>query len=284
VDKTEGSSGEGGRDRGIYLVIIAVPVSNTVPEVAQETRHQLVIDDVLPDSSHFGTSRLEDLLVTPSGMSSSIGVSPVIVFSQPDSVQGSENEILIDSEITSSLIAVSKGTTFVGHSKADLVLARKRQSIGIVSLQSTSRVSSEEISHGCNVSIDGSSIQIGGSVVEGVEDAINSDAKTPNGEDTSLVVRIIGFQKRVVRFDNSNLIVFKDVGKVEEQGVLSKIVRDHLTEGDKEMISSQPIWLDSNSSLSKSIVPFILEGWSSEDTIGDNSLVGSVVGKRSGSF
>jgi hypothetical protein len=207
------------------------------------------------------------------------------VLAQPDGVHGSEDDVLVDTEITGGVVTIAKSAALVGDGVGSLVDAGKLESQVVVCLHAATAEGSEEISGGLEVSIDGTSIQIRAGVVEAVEHAVFvGDSDALDGEDTGLVVGVRGLQEGIVGLDDSNLVVLEDVGKVKEQGVLAQVVRDHLREGNEEVVASQVVGIGSNSALMEGKVSLILEVTSSKEAIGDDTLVGGMVGERARSF
>lgn len=209
-------------------------------------------------------------------MSGSILVGPVVVFSQPDGMEGSQDDILVDSEISSSIVNVSKGSTFVRNGKSSRVLLGECQSIFTVSLHSSSNKGSEVLSGGSSVSINGSGIQEGRGVVKGIEDTVLSGTETLDGEDTSLVEGRVGFVERIVRFLNLDGIVGREVGEVEQERILAEIVGDHLGQGNKQVISSERIGSQSLNTFMEGVLGIGFEVGIGKDLVGHNSLIGEV--------
>jgi len=200
-------------------------------------------------------------------------------------VHGGEDDVLVDSEISRSVVTFSKGAALVGNGVGSFVDSGKVESVVVVGLHATSAEGSQQVGGGLEVSIDRTGVQIGASIVEAVEDSVlvrGSDAL--DGEDTRLVVGVIGLQQGIVWLDDPNLIVGEDVSKVKEQGVLAQVVGDHLGEGNEEVVAAQPVGIGSHSTFMEVVFVVRLEVTVSEDAVGHHTFIGRVIGKRAGSF
>jgi len=200
-------------------------------------------------------------------------------------VHGSEDDVLVDTEITGGVVTLTKSAALVGDGVGGFVHAGKLESSVVVGLHAATAEGSEEVRGGFEVSIDGGSVQIGASVVEAEEHAVGiGSSEALDGEDTSLVVGVRGLQEGIVGLGDCDLVVGEDVGKVEDQGVLAQVVRDHLGEGNEEVVAAQVVGIGSNSALMEGEVSFILEVRSSKEAVGDDTLVGGMIGERARSF